>query len=91
MEYILSVFQQEKYIDNTYRLKGYDFEADEQLIRKIIRLLDKLVVDRELLWVMELEEIAEPQYEINFGDIEKRLIEKKERHIKELLDKLELK
>jgi hypothetical protein len=76
LEYVLSVFQQEKFIDNTHRLKGYDFETDDPLMQKIIKLLGKVAADTELLRVMELEEIAERQYECNFGDIEKRLIER---------------
>jgi len=102
LEYVLSIFQQEKFIDDTHRLKEYDYETDDQLMRTILRQLGKAAADKELLRVMELEEMVEREYKNAFGDMEKLLIEKdielrqkdkaleeKEKYIKELLEKLE--
>ena len=76
LEHVLSIFQQEKFIDDTRRLKEYDYEADDQLMRTILRKLVKAAADKDLLRVMELEEMVEREYINAFGDMEKILIEK---------------
>lgn len=75
LEYVLSIFRQENFIDDTHRLKAYEHETDDQLMRKILRQLEKAAADRDMLRVMELEEMAEREYENAFGSLGRRILE----------------
>lgn len=96
LEWILSIFKQENFIEaDSHRLKSYDYEPQDDLMKTILRQLEKAAGDKELLRTLELEEMAEREYENAFGDLERRLmrqeklIQEKDKYIKELLAKLE--
>ena len=102
LELILSVFQQEHFIDETRHLKSYDYETTDDLIIKILKQLEKAAGDEELHHQLELEEMALREYESTFAEFERRIEEKdkkleqnakelkqKDKYIKELLEKLE--
>jgi hypothetical protein len=55
-------------------LKGYEYEPQDELMKSILRQLGKAAGDRELLRVLELEEMAEREYENAFGEIERKLM-----------------
>lgn len=97
LEYVLSIFQQEKFLDDkTRRLKNYDYETDDELMIKILRELSKAAGDKELLRKLELEEMAMMEYESAFGELQGKIkkqekdLEKKDKYIRELLEKLEI-
>jgi hypothetical protein len=103
LEWVLSIFKQENFIEaDSHRLKAYEYEPQDELMKTILRQLEKAASDKELLRTLELEEMAEREYENAFGDMEKKLmkqekvitekdkvIEEKDKYIKELLAKLE--
>jgi len=90
LEYILSIFKQEKFIDDYHRLKNYDYETNDELMDIILHQLGKAAADRELLQQLELEELAMREYENAVGDLEKKL-QQKDRVIKEKEQALERK
>ncbi|MCX6582826.1 MAG: hypothetical protein NT166_21835 [Candidatus Aminicenantes bacterium] len=102
LELILSVFQQEHFIDKTRHLKSYDYNTTDDLLIKILRQLEKAAGDEELQRQLELEEMALSEYESTFAEFERRIeeknkkleqsareLEQKDKYIKELLEKLE--
>lgn len=101
LELILSVFQQEHFIDKTRHLKSYDYDTADELLIKILRQLEKAAGDEELQRQLELEEMALSEYESTFAEFERRIeeknkkleqnardLEQKDKYIKELLEKL---
>ena len=90
LELILSVFQQERFIDKTRHLKSYDYETTDDLMIKILKQLEKAAGDEELQRELELEEMALSEYESTFAELERRIEEKDkkiERSAKELEQK----
>ncbi len=73
LEYVLSIFKQEKFIDDDHHLKDYDYETDDELMKKILRQLEKVTADKEFLRQLELEEMAQREYENAFGKLERKL------------------
>lgn len=95
LEYVLSVFKQENFIDNMRRrVKRYDYEPQDELMRLILRQLEKAAGDNKLLEQLEMEELADLELENAFGDMKRQLqqkdkvIEEKEKLIQELLSQL---
>ncbi|MCP4149785.1 MAG: hypothetical protein GY757_18715 [bacterium] len=104
LEYVLSVFQQEKFTDESHHLKSYDHETSDALMQKILKQLQKAAGDDKLRRQLELEEMAMMEYESAFGDMQRSLKEKddalrekddalkdKDNYIKELLRQLDQK
>jgi hypothetical protein len=102
LEWVLSIFEQENFIEaDSRRLKAYKYEPQDELMKKILRQLEKAAGDKELLRILELEEMAEREYENAFGEMERKLLkqekvilenkkelEEKDKQIRELLAKL---
>lgn len=101
LEYVLSIFKQENFIDEEHHLKAYDYEIKDELMEKILKRLGKAAADKELLHELEMEEMAVREYECSLGKLEQKLqqkdkvieekdktIEEKDRYIQELLEKL---
>ncbi len=102
LEYILSIFKQERFIADDHRLKDYIYEIDDELMKMILKQLEKAAADKDLLRQLELEEMAYREYDSTIGMLErklgekeqelnenKRTIEEKNQYIAELLKKLE--
>lgn len=73
LELILSVFQQEHFIDNTRHLKSYDYEINDELMEKILKQLEKAAADKQLHQQLEVEEMALSEYESTFFQYEKKI------------------
>ncbi len=73
LECVLSIFQQEKFADESHHLKNYNYETSDDLMKKILRQLEKAAGDEELRRQLELEEMAMMEYESAFGNIQKSL------------------
>ena len=82
LEYVLSIFKQENFIDEEHHLKGYTYETEDELMKKILKRLEKAASDKELLEQMEMEEMAIREYECSLGKLEKKL-QQKEKVIEE--------
>ncbi|MCX6581116.1 MAG: hypothetical protein NT166_13135 [Candidatus Aminicenantes bacterium] len=82
LEYVLSIFKQERFIADDHRLKDYTFEIDDELLKKILKQLGKAAADKELLRQLEVEEMAHREYDSTFGRFERQL-EQKEKTIHE--------
>ena len=80
LELVLSVFQQEKFIDDKHRIKSYEYDLTDDLQKKILKQLEKAAADKQLLRQLELEEMAAREYENAFGEI-KRTLQKKDKTI----------
>jgi hypothetical protein len=78
LEYILSVFAQEKFRKGTRVLKEYDYEPKNELMRLIVRRLAKAAGDEKFMREVELEEMAEREYENAFGELERKLMRSEE-------------
>jgi hypothetical protein len=102
LEYVLSIFKQERFIADDHRLKDYSYEIDDELLKKILKQLEKAAADKELLRQLEVEEMAYREYDSTFGRFERqleqnqktihekdRLISEKDQYILELLKRLE--
>jgi predicted RNase H-like nuclease (RuvC/YqgF family) len=95
LEYVLSIFKQEKLLKGDNRLKDYDYEIEDELLQKILKQLAKAAADNDLLEQMEMEELAQHEYETAFAPLERKIekhektIEEKDKYISELLKKLE--
>lgn len=77
LEYVLSVFKQENFIENMRRrVKRYDFEPQDELMRLILRQLEKAAGDNKLLEKIEVEELADLEYENAYGVIKRQLLQK---------------
>ena len=72
LERILSVFQQEHFIDGSRHLKSYEFQTEDVLMAKILRQLEKAAADEDLHRLLELEEMALSEYESTFTEMEKK-------------------
>ncbi|MGE5340639.1 MAG: hypothetical protein ACM3SY_04075, partial [Candidatus Omnitrophota bacterium] len=62
LEYILSFFMQENFIDKEHHLKVYDHPTDDELVKQILKRLGMAAADKELHRQLELEEMAEREY-----------------------------
>ncbi len=82
LEYVLSIFKQERLVAGDNRLKDYAYEIEDELLQKIIRQLAKAAADNKLLEQMEMEELAQHEYETAFARLERK-IEKHEKIIEE--------
>lgn len=102
LEYVLSIFKQENFVQEDKRLKDYAYEIDDELLQKILKRLVKAAADNELLEQLELEELAVHEYENAVAPLERKIetqekiieenvktIEEKDKYIAELLKKLE--
>ncbi|HLP57891.1 MAG TPA: hypothetical protein VK186_03640 [Candidatus Deferrimicrobium sp.] len=76
LEYILSIFKQENFIDAEHHLKGYNYETDDELMKKILKRLEMAAADKELLEQLEMEEMAIREYENSLGKLEQKLQQK---------------
>jgi len=63
LERVLSVFQQENFIDRTNRLKRYEYEVSSELLALILKQLQKAGGDSELHKQIEEEENALHEFE----------------------------
>ncbi|MGE5343311.1 MAG: hypothetical protein ACM3SY_17725 [Candidatus Omnitrophota bacterium] len=94
LEYVLSIFIQENFINEERRLKDYAHETDDPLLEKILQRLGKAAADRDLHRQMELEKMAEHEYEAGLRRETKKLevkLQKQEELLKELEEALESK
>ncbi len=82
LEYVLSIFKQENFIDEDHHLKDYDYEIEDELMKKILKRLGKAAADKKLLQELEMEEMAVREYECSLGKLEQKL-QQKERVIEE--------
>jgi hypothetical protein len=82
LEYVLSIFKQERLVKGDNRLKDYAYEIKDELLQKILKQLAKAAADNELLEQMEMEELAQHEYETAFAPLERK-IEKHEKTIEE--------
>jgi uncharacterized protein (DUF3084 family) len=76
LEYILSIFLQEKFIRDDYHLKDYPYTPQDELMKKIIRSLEIAAADGELHQQLELEELAHLEHEAIAGSYEMKLRDK---------------
>jgi hypothetical protein len=83
LERVLSVFQQENFIGDTFRLKRYEYEVSGQLLELILKQLQKAAADSELLKQIEEEENALHEVEA----IQRTLVKKLKQKDKELVQK----
>jgi hypothetical protein len=63
LERVLSVFQQENFIDNNFRLKRYEYEVSSELLALMLKQLQKAAGDSELHKQIEEEENALHEFE----------------------------
>jgi hypothetical protein len=73
LEYVLSIFKQEKLMEGDKRLKDYAYEIEDELLQKILKRLTKAAADNDLLEQMEKEELAQHEYENAFGPLERKI------------------
>ncbi len=66
LERVLSVFQQENFIDESNRLKKYGYKVTDELLELILRQLQKAAGDGALLKQLEEEENALHEYEYTY-------------------------
>lgn len=85
LEYVLSIFKQEKLVSGYNRLKDYAYEIKDELMQKIVKQLANAAADNDLLEQMEMEELAQHEYETAFAPLERKL--KKQLKIIEEQDK----
>jgi len=77
LEYVLSVFKQENFIeDMRRRVKRYDYEPQDDLMRLILRQLAKAAGDDKLLAQIEAEDMSDLELENAFGKIKRQLVQK---------------
>ena len=82
LEYVLSIFKQEKLVKGDNRLKDYPYEISDGLMEQILKQLAKAAADNELLEQMETEELAQHEYETAIAPLERK-IGKMEKKIEE--------
>jgi len=80
LERVLSVFQQENFIGETFRLKRYEYDVSGPLLELILKQLQKAAADSELLKQIEEEENALHEVEA----IQRALVKKLKQRDKEL-------
>jgi hypothetical protein len=73
LEYVLSIFKQENFIYDDHRLKDYRYETDDQLMKEILNRLMGAAGDKELIHRLDMEELAEREYENAFGKMERKM------------------
>ena len=66
LERVLSVFQQENFIDETSRLKKYGYKVSDELQEMILRQLQKAAGDAKLMKQLEEEENALHEFEYTY-------------------------
>ncbi|MDQ1351600.1 MAG: hypothetical protein QG657_1905 [Acidobacteriota bacterium] len=76
LEYVLSIFKQERFIADDHRLKDYNYEIDDELLKKILKQLEKAAANKELLRQLEVEEMAYREYDSTIGRFERQLEQK---------------
>ncbi|MCX6583415.1 MAG: hypothetical protein NT166_24835 [Candidatus Aminicenantes bacterium] len=87
LERVLSVFQQENFIDETSRLKKYGYKVSDALLEMMLRLLQKAAGDAELMKQLEEEENALHEFEYTYRALarevkrKKKELEKKEKEL----------
>jgi len=87
LERVLSVFQQENFIDETSRLKKYGYKVSDALLEMMLRQLQKAAGDGELMKQLEEEENALHEYEYTYRALAREVKRKKkelEKKAKEL-------
>jgi len=77
LERVLSVFQQENFIDGTGRLKKYGYKISDALLEMMLRQLQKAAGDAELLRQVEVEENAIHEFEYTYRALAKEVKRKK--------------
>jgi hypothetical protein len=77
LERVLSVFQQENFIDGTTRLKKYDYDASSGLLDIILKQLQKAAANSDLLKQIEVEENALHEFEYTYRALMKDVEQKK--------------
>jgi len=82
LERVLSVFQQENFIDETIRLKRYDYEVSSDLLALILKQLQKAAGDSELHKKIEDEENALQEFEYTYQALVKKLKQKDKELVK---------
>jgi hypothetical protein len=82
LERVLSVFQQENFIEGTSRLKQYDHEATSTLLELMLKQLQKAAVNWELLKQIEEEENALHEFEYTYRALVKDVKQKKRELVK---------
>lgn len=101
LERLLSIFKQENFIAQDKHLKNYQYQPQDSLMEIVLKRLMDAAGDKKILRRLELEEMAQSEYESTFGELQKELSKKdkaleekdqalaqKELEIKELLAKL---
>jgi hypothetical protein len=88
LERVLSVFQQENFIEGTSRLKKYDHEPESELQSLILKQLQKAAGDPDLLKQVEEEENARHEYEYTYRALVKD-VERKKRELENMNRELE--
>ena len=83
LERVLSVFQQENFIGDTFRLKRYEYEVSGELLTLILKQLQKAAADSELHKQIEEEENALHEFEA----VQQALVKKLKKTYKELTEK----
>ncbi len=81
LEHVLSVFAQEKFKSGTRVLKEYNYKPKNELMRLIVRRLAKAAGDEKFMRQVELEDMAEREYENAFGELERKLMRTEEKVI----------
>ncbi len=101
LERVLSVFQQENFIDDTIRMKRYEYEVSSDLLALILKQLQKAAGDKELHKQIEDEEDALQEFEFTYQALVKKLkqkdkeldqskkeLDQREKYIQELEERL---
>jgi hypothetical protein len=83
LERVLSVFQQENFINSTFHLKRYEYDVSSELVKLILKQLQKAAGDSELHKQIEEEENALHEFEAT----QRALMKELERKKKELANK----
>jgi hypothetical protein len=73
LERVLSVFQQENFIDDSFRLKRYEYEVSGELLALMLKQLQKAAGDSELHKQIEEEENALHEFEATQRGLMKNL------------------
>ena len=77
LERVLSVFQQENFIDETSRLKKYGYKVSDALLEMMLRQLQKAAGDAGLIKQLEEEENALHEFEYTYRALAREVRRKK--------------
>jgi hypothetical protein len=77
LERVLSVFQQENFIDETSRLKKYGYKVSDALLEMMLRQLQKAAGDAGLIKQLEEEENALHEFEYTYRALAREVKRKK--------------